>query len=119
MGKLSCSAGNCVNNMNGLCSANKINVVGTNVNTSIGTQCETFSEKGFVNAFKNLSNMNLPGEIRQIFNNGSVEMSPEIKCNASNCVYNVNRVCNANDIIIYGPGAGTSEETQCETFRGK
>lgn len=119
MGNLSCSAGNCVNNINGLCSANKINVAGISANASIDTQCETFSEKGFVNSFKNLSNMNLPGEIRQIFNNNSVQMSPEIKCSAINCVYNVNRVCNANDIVIYGTGAASSEGTQCETFRDK
>lgn len=116
-GKLSCSAVNCVNNMNGLCSANVINVRGSEAHTSSGTDCETFAQKGFVNAFKNLGNMNIAGEIRQLVKRDEVEMSPGIKCGAANCVYNVNRACSANNVQIYGPGAATSEGTECETFR--
>lgn len=116
-GSLSCSAANCVNNTNGLCSANTINVRGSAAHTSSGTDCETFSEKGFVNAFKNLGNMNIAGEIRQLVRKDSIEMSPNIKCQAENCVYNVNRICGADNVQIYGPGAASSEGTECETFR--
>lgn len=116
-GKLSCSAANCVNNMNGLCSANAINVNGVSAHTSSGTECETFAEKGFVNAVKNLTNMNIAGEIKQLVKKDSVEMSPDIKCQAANCVYNVSRICSATNVQVYGPGASTSEGTECETFR--
>ena len=117
MGRLTCSAGNCVNNVNGLCSANKIDVKGFNSHTSSETECEVFAPKGFVNAVKNLGNMNIPGEIRQVFNRDDIEMSPDIKCEAANCVYNVNSACIADNVIIYGPDADTSEGTECETFR--
>lgn len=116
-GKLICSAGNCVNNINGLCSANTINVNGSRAHTSSGTDCETFAEKGFMNAVKNLGNMNFAGEVRQIINRDSISMSPNIKCQAVNCVYNVNRLCSADNVQIYGPGAVASQGTQCETFR--
>lgn len=116
-GKLSCSAGNCVHNMNGLCSANSIHVNGITSHSSSGTDCSTFSEKGFKNAFMNMGNMNIGGEIRQLFNSGSVEMSPKIQCDAVNCMYNANKQCDASNIQIYGPGATSVTGTQCETFR--
>jgi hypothetical protein len=117
-GKLSCSAVSCVNNMNGLCSANSINVRGSVAHTSSGTECETFAQKGFMNAVRNLGNMNIAGEIRQLVRgDDAVEMSPGIRCAAVNCVYNMNRVCGASNVQIYGPGAATSEGTECETFR--
>ena len=115
-GSLSCSATDCVHNINSLCSASTIHVGGMNAHTSGGTQCDTFAEKGFRNAVANMGNMNVVGEIKQLFTNSSVEMSPQIKCDAVRCVHNADRLCNANNIQIYGPAAATSEGTQCETF---
>lgn len=116
-GPLSCSAQSCVHNINGLCSANKIHVSGVSANTSSGTQCETFAEKGLVNSITHVFNMNVPGEIRQLFNKGDVYMSPVISCDALQCIYNSNRACTAGRVQVTGPEAGSSQETQCETFR--
>ncbi|NMM62284.1 DUF1540 domain-containing protein [Clostridium sp. P21] len=116
-GKLSCSAGKCVNNINGLCSANNIHVVGSEIHSSKGTECETFMQRGFMNAMSNFTNMNLVGEFKQIFSRDSIEMSPEIKCEAENCVYNADRLCSASNVQVYGPDARSSGGTQCETFK--
>lgn len=116
-GPLSCSAETCVHNLNGLCSANKIHVAGVSAHTSDGTQCGTFAQKGFVNAVTNMFNMNVSGEIRQLFNNDSIAMSPKIECDAVRCVYNADRECNANSVQVMGMHANNSAGTQCETFR--
>jgi hypothetical protein len=79
--------------------------------------CDTFAAKGFKNAVTHVVNMNVAGEIKQLFTNSTIEMSPIIKCEAINCVYNEERVCAADNVMIYGPGANSSEGTQCETFR--
>ena len=114
--KLMCSAGTCVNNMSGLCTASTINVHGIRANQSIDTECETFAERGMKNAVSNLVNMNISGEIRQAFNKGSIVMSPKIKCEAVHCNYNDHKLCSAKSVQIYGPGAATSEGTQCDTL---
>ncbi len=115
-GKLNCSAQECVHNLSGLCSANSIFIGGSQAHTSNTTKCDTFAKKGFVNAVINVTNMNIPGEIRQLVNKHSIQMSPKIKCEATNCNYNVDEICGASDVQIYGPGASGSGETQCETF---
>lgn len=115
-GSLSCSAMNCVNNISGLCSARNIHVSGTSARSSSDTHCETFAEKGLKNAIFNLTNMNITGEIRQLFNKDSIEMSPSIKCEAINCNYNVEKFCTARGIQIYGSGTPSSDGTKCETF---
>ncbi|OFI07484.1 hypothetical protein CLOACE_03130 [Clostridium acetireducens DSM 10703] len=117
--ELICSAANCVYNSNGLCSANNISVKGSTAHSSTGTECNTFKEKGFKNAITNVANMNVPGEIRQVFSKDSIEMSPNIRCEAVNCIYNSNTDCNASNVQIHGPGADKSCYTQCETFKEK
>lgn len=114
--KLSCSAANCIHNASGLCSANEIKVEGLSASTSTGTDCKTFEEKGFTSAYNSFGNMNFKGEIKQLFNKDSVELKPEIKCEAENCKYNSEHICNAENVQIYGPGAKSSVGTQCETF---
>ncbi|MFL0268817.1 DUF1540 domain-containing protein [Candidatus Clostridium radicumherbarum] len=116
-GDLSCSALNCVHNMTGLCSANQIHVIGSSAYSSAETMCNTFAEKGIKNAFTHLTNMNIPGEVKQVFTNTSIEMSPVIKCDALNCTYNDNRACSASHVQVHGPDASSTEGTQCETFR--
>lgn len=116
-GPLSCSAENCVHNMNGLCSANKIHVAGISAVSSGDTECSTFAEKGFVNAVTNMFNMNIPGEIRQLFSNDNIAMSPKIECDAVRCVYNSDRHCVADSVQVMGIHAKSSDGTQCETFR--
>ena len=116
-GTLSCSATNCVNNMSGLCSADTINVFGSNAHSSEKTQCETFAEKGIKNALANVLNNNIVGEFQQVFNSESIVMSPSIRCNATSCTHNENNLCAADNVMVSGIGAITSGRTQCETFK--
>lgn len=114
--QLSCSALSCVHNMSGLCSAGTIHVLGSGAHTSNQTMCNTFAEKGFKNAVTHLPNMNVVGEVKQLFTKNSIEMNPGVKCEAVNCTYNDGRACHADYVQIYGPRANASEGTQCETF---
>ena len=115
--KLSCSVTNCVQNMSGLCAANFIKIVGVNAHSSNDTECSTFAEKGLKNAVTNMVNMNVIGEIKQVFDNGSIEMSPKIKCEAVKCTYNNDGLCSTSNIQIVGRSESMSEGTQCETFK--
>jgi hypothetical protein len=115
-GSLSCSAVNCVQNVNGLCAANRIHVTGKGALSSSSTACDTFAEKSFTNAVTNMFNMNVAGEIKQVFNRDSIALSPKIECDALRCNYNSSKVCTANSVQIMGAHANTSLETQCETF---
>lgn len=114
--KLSCSALNCVHNNGGLCIANTIHVSGEKAHSSLRTECDTFAEKGFKNAITHLPNMNLFGEIRQVFTNKTIQVSPYIGCDAVHCAYNVERICSAKNVQITGPDAHGSHDTMCETF---
>lgn len=117
MNKLGCSAMDCVNNLNGLCSANVILVTGHDAGSSSETQCSTFAKKGFMNAVASVGNTNYVGEVKQIFsNNSQVLMSPEVKCEAKKCSYNERGLCGADNLVIFGPGAESSYGTACETF---
>ena len=116
-GDLGCSATTCVHNLGGLCSANTIHVQGSTAHTSSGTNCGTFAQKGLKNAITNMGNMNIVGEVKQLFTNNSVEMSPGIKCEAESCVFNRERACTADNLQITGPNAESSYGTRCETFR--
>ncbi|WP_298842429.1 DUF1540 domain-containing protein [Clostridium sp.] len=116
-GTLSCTATNCVNNMSGICSAETINILGSNVHSCEETQCETFAEKGLKNSINNVFNMNVVGEIKQIFNNDKIQMSPRIGCEVTNCLHNRDEECVAHNIMVHGRGALKSEKTECETFK--
>ncbi|MCT8976406.1 DUF1540 domain-containing protein [Clostridium sp. CX1] len=116
-GKLRCSAKNCYNNVNEFCIASSIHVMGEEANTSPDTMCDTFLEKTDADAMSHFTNRNLAGEFRQLFSADTVELSPDIVCEAQNCVYNVNRICSADFVQVHGPNARTSESTECETFR--
>lgn len=115
-GTLSCTATNCVNNMSGICSANTINVSGASAHSSEATQCETFAQKGFRNSLANVLNENVFGEFKQAFTNESIEMSPYIRCEATNCMHNEKKLCVADNIMVNGIGALSSGKAQCETF---
>ena len=115
-GSLSCSAVNCVHNLGGLCSANIIHVVGMSAQKSGETQCDTFAEKGLINSITKLANTNVAGEFRQLFDGDDVELFPDVKCDAVNCIYNHERMCSAEAVQITGPHASTSDDTICETF---
>ncbi|MDP4145042.1 MAG: DUF1540 domain-containing protein [Bacillota bacterium] len=119
MADLMCSALSCVNNLNGFCSATVIHVYGESAGYSDETKCNTFAEKGIINAFSNLANMNIPGEIRQLFSGNTIEMSPIIKCDAVKCVYNKHEKCSAKNVEIIGDKLEKSKITKCDTFINK
>lgn len=115
-GALSCTATNCVNNISAICSARTIHVSGSSAHSSDETQCENFSEKGLMNSLINVLNMNVMGELKQAFNSESIEMSPKIRCEAIYCKHNENKLCLADNIVIYGKDVLSIEKTECETF---
>lgn len=115
--KLSCSAHKCVYNMKGLCSAHSIDVAGKSAHTSSATECDTFSERGVRSTITGLTNMNIKGEVKQVFNGKDIEMNPTVKCSAINCIHNIDNYCSASNVVIDGTGAVSQEATQCDTFR--
>lgn len=115
-GNLSCGALNCVHNLGGLCSANKITVNGRNAQYSGGTECSTFATKGIVNSITHITNMNIPGEIKQVFNNDDIYMYPAVGCTVVNCKYNRENLCEADRVMIMGTHASSSDATYCDTF---
>jgi len=115
-GALSCSATICVNNISGICSARTIHVSGANAHSSEETQCENFAEKGLKNSLINVLNMNVVGELKQVFKSDSIQMSPSIRCEAKHCKHNDKKICLAKNIIVDGTDALSNEKTQCETF---
>lgn len=119
MTKLGCNADKCVNNLGGFCTASIIHIDGLNAHSSSGTQCDTFAEKNFTNAFKSLVNTNYSGEIMQLINTDERVMNPQIKCDALNCSFNSNQSCSASNVQVFGPRAISVHGTQCETFISK
>jgi len=119
MADVNCAAWTCVNNIDGLCSARTINVLGNSAIKPMETQCETFAPREFINAIKNSTNLNLGGALAQMMQAGKdygVRMTPSINCDAENCVYNELGMCNAKAIAISGDDPMTSKNTQCATF---
>lgn len=119
MADVNCAARTCVNNIDGLCSARTINVLGDSAIKSIETQCKTFAPREFINAVKNATNLNLGGALSQMMQMGKhydVKMTPGINCEAEKCVYNESGICGASAIVISGDNAINSGNTQCETF---
>lgn len=114
---LDCSAVNCIHNAGGACVASVINVTGENASRSAETQCDTFLDRVEAQGTSNFTNLNLGGELRQLFSNSSVPMSPRIGCEAENCTFNDSRKCTADSVKVKGDGADTSGGTRCETFR--
>lgn len=113
MSKLICSAINCLNNIDGLCTARNI-YIKQGVNRK--TYCETFASRTFKNALASMTNINFAGEIRQAFNKKDIVMSPNIVCSADKCSYNMKGECVALNVQIYGVTCNNSQCTQCETF---
>ncbi|SHE69529.1 DUF1540 domain-containing protein [Clostridium fallax] len=119
MAKLSCSAENCVNNIGGLCTAGAIQIGGENAHSTKGTQCNTFGERNFKNALESVTNTNYLGELVQAFSSNDIKMSPKIGCEAINCMFNKDKICNASNVHIRGNNAESEYGTKCETFIAK
>ncbi len=68
----------CVNNVSGICSAITIHISGINASNSEETRCKTYSTKGLKNSLANVLNLNVVGELKQVFNNESIVMNPRL-----------------------------------------
>ncbi|MGH4119375.1 DUF1540 domain-containing protein [Clostridium sp.] len=116
-GTLSCNATDCVNNISGICSAITIHVLGLTANSSESTRCKTFSHKGLKNALDNVLNNNVVGEFKQVFNNESIVMNPRVRCEAINCIHNVEEICKAKNVLIEEVRELDNVKTRCDTFK--
>lgn len=116
MERLSCSAKDCVNNINFLCSAKAIHVKGIDAYSSSGTLCSTYKFNNFTNAVSSVPNVNFYGAITQPFTH-KITMSPEIACDAIKCVHNSKGYCAASDVLINGEYADSMNKVICETFK--
>lgn len=112
---LKCDATKCVYNMNRLCSAKEIEVQGEDTMGGRFTFCGTFEERGVGNMVSGLGNMNLRGEIAQLFS-ADQELDPRVGCNAHNCIYNNDQQCHADHVNIVSEIAETAAQTECQTF---
>lgn len=116
MPNLICSAINCLNNIDGLCTARIIHITGKDINSNNKTYCNTFRYRTLKNSLTNLRNTNLLGEIKQIFNKDSIVMSPKITCEINRCGYNFRGECISLKVQIYGINCNRDQCTECETF---
>ena len=115
-GTLSCTAADCVNNISGICSAITIHVLGLNANNSKSTWCKTYSQKGLKNSLANVLNLNVVGELKQVFNHESIVMNPRVRCEAVNCVHNMEEICKAKNVLIEEISELDNVKTHCDTF---
>lgn len=99
---LVCSAQSCVYNDGMYCSKGDIKVGGESAQTSGETCCTSFKERA---AMGGKSAMGTPSQ------------KIDVVCEACECMYNKNRVCDAGKIDISGPSACRCEQTECSTFK--
>lgn len=114
MEKLKCNAVNCLYNYNTVCSADEIKVQGGSTTNGDTTFCGTFSTRDLGNYVSSITNMNYGGAAKQLF--GNDQMEPHVLCDAVNCTYNSDKICNANGIEILNDVASIAEQTECQTF---
>ena len=104
MPKLSCDVGTCMHNEEHCCCKGSIVVDGKMADCAQKTCCLSFDERGkdsFKNSYER-PNMSMP-----------------VECEATNCIYNENRRCNAEHVGIAGTQAKRSQDTECSSFRMK
>lgn len=104
MTDLKCSVTNCIYNESHLCAKDSIQVGGKTAKDQSCTCCESFCDCDQPSA-KNVCQ--------------NAQPQTKIGCEAVNCIYNENRYCHADHIDISGNGAGTSQQTECATFKMK
>lgn len=113
-GNLTCHAKTCAHNNRGVCDAHNIHIAGANAMTCDGTSCSSFIEEGIKNSLSNVYNMNIGGE--QYRETRSFNNSPDIRCDAASCEYNINGSCISNYVNIDGQGAYDETMTACQSF---
>lgn len=111
-----CNVERCAHNMNDMCNARFIHVVGKDANHPQETDCHTFELRTFRTSVTSMTNVNLSGAVDQIFTEDPV-MNPDIKCSARKCIYNLDLRCIADAIEVNSYDSATIQQTECSTFR--
>ena len=97
---LCCNVTSCAHNTDHCCCKNTIQVGGDQTQDKTGTCCASFDRDS---AARNAME--------------SPQMQLSVDCDATNCVYNENRMCRAEHIDISGGSASDADGTICATFR--
>lgn len=100
MTRLRCSARNCMYNDDQLCSRSDIEIGGQDASRPNETRCESFQERS--------------GSMTNSV--GQASEDTDVKCHATNCDFNENCKCHAEEIGIAGSNACTCGETECASF---
>lgn len=103
MTELKCSVTNCAFNEKLLCSLNNIDVGDASAVRKDETCCRSFSESA--------------GNMTNSTGAGNPSIETEIRCDASECVYNTSNKCGAS--YIYVQNSGDKNGTRCDTFKAR
>ena len=106
MTKLTCHVDNCISNCNHCCCLGKIDVNGSNASCCRETSCRSFVKKQ-------------PGQMNNAVDYAHADPNCQIRCSASQCVYNQRGSCTASDISIDGIGAQGCGDTSCASFKAR
>lgn len=104
MVNLECNVKNCMHNENNCCCKDTISVDGHCACSKDETCCKSFDER-HMESFTNSTE--------------HPKHSLDVMCEATNCVYNTEKVCHANHISISGINASTMDQTKCASFEMK
>lgn len=105
MPKINCTVDSCSHYNGGICFANRVDIGGGASENATGTCCDSFLNK------KNYS---------RLTNNANSSYSCDtLVCNASQCKYNDNSLCNLSSITVSGNSVQIYSETNCSSFSPK
>lgn len=99
-----------------MCTARVIHIEGKDINSGNKSYCKTFSDRTLRSTLAGMVNMNIIGEVRQVFKKNSIVMSPKVTCEIHKCGYNFRGECIALNVQIYGTNCYSKQCTECETF---
>ena len=103
MAKLDCNVKSCCHNEDNCCCLSSIEVNGSNACNCEDTCCGSYFEDK--SGEKNSAQ--------------TPHVSLSIACQATNCMYNDDKVCHADHVDISGIRATAAHETVCATFQEK
>lgn len=105
MNKINCNVENCSHNSTGICYANRINVGGKGATDACETCCGSFLDKKHYSTLTNNTYAEGPCDC--------------IVCTAEHCVYNDNKLCNADSIQVDGNNVNLYTDAKCFTFKSR
>lgn len=103
MTDLKCCVKNCASYENNMCCKNNIKVDGKTASKSEDTFCSSFIDKDCIDCAKNST--------------AKPRSSTDISCDATNCIYNSDMRCMAENVSVEKSKNTSHGETECATFR--